>query len=76
MNKPRPRLAGGRHPLGPLLERGDEGAQEPAGILYFWKGERPRHPNAPQLEGTGEIRVEPPTAPPGTGRHDRIATPV
>jgi hypothetical protein len=23
-----------------------------------WKGERPRHPNAPQLDGTGEIRVE------------------
>jgi hypothetical protein len=34
-------------------ERGD-----PAGIFYFWRGERPRHPNAPQLEGTGEIRVE------------------
>jgi len=32
--------------------------REPASILYFWKGERPRHPNAPQLEGTGEIRVE------------------
>src|SRR4029450_2024949 len=32
--------------------------RDPAGILYFWKGERPRHPNAPQLEGTGEIRVE------------------
>ena len=32
--------------------------REPAGVLYFWKGERPRHPNAPQLEGTGEIRVE------------------
>ena len=32
--------------------------REPAGIFYFWKGERPRHPNAPQLEGTGEIRVE------------------
>src|SRR6184192_3465408 len=30
----------------------------PAGIFYFWKGERPRHPNAPQLEGTGEIKVE------------------
>jgi hypothetical protein len=26
--------------------------------LYFWKGERPRDPNAPQLEGTGEIRLE------------------
>jgi hypothetical protein len=31
---------------------------DPAGVLYFWKGERPRHPNAPQLEGTGEIKVE------------------
>ena len=30
--------------------------RDPAGILYFWKGERPRHPDAPQLEGTGEIR--------------------
>jgi len=32
--------------------------KDPAGILYFWKGERPRDPNAPQLEGTGEITVE------------------
>jgi hypothetical protein len=32
--------------------------RDPAGIFYFWKGERPRDPNAPQLEGTGEIRVE------------------
>jgi len=32
--------------------------KDPAGILYFWKGERPRHPNAPQLEGTGEITLE------------------
>jgi len=31
---------------------------DPASILYFWKGERPRHPNAPQLEGTGEIKLE------------------
>jgi hypothetical protein len=31
---------------------------DPAGIFYCWKGERPRHPNAPQLEGTGEIRIE------------------
>src|SRR5919201_1315794 len=27
--------------------------RDPAGIFYFWKGERPRHPNAPELEGTG-----------------------
>lgn len=32
--------------------------REPAGIFYFWKGERPRHPNAPQLEGIGEMRLE------------------
>ena len=31
---------------------------DPATIFYFWKGERPRHPNAPQLEGTGEIKLE------------------
>ena len=31
---------------------------DPAGIFYCWKGERPRHANAPELEGTGEIRVE------------------
>src|SRR5215831_17675276 len=31
---------------------------EPPGIFYFWKGERPRHPNAPELEGTGEIKLE------------------
>jgi hypothetical protein len=29
-----------------------------SGIFYYWKGERPRHPNAPQLDGTGEIRME------------------
>jgi Predicted nucleotide-binding protein containing TIR-like domain len=32
--------------------------KEPSGIFYCWKGERPRDPNAPQLEGTGEIRLE------------------
>jgi predicted nucleotide-binding protein with TIR-like domain len=31
---------------------------DPAGLFYFWKGERPRHPDAPQLEGTGEITLE------------------
>jgi hypothetical protein len=31
---------------------------DPPGIFYFWKGERPRQPNAPQLEGTGEIKLE------------------
>ncbi len=32
--------------------------RDPPSIFYFWKGERPRHPNAPQLEGTGEIRLD------------------
>ena len=50
--------------------------RDPAGIFYFWRGDRPRHPNAPQLEGTGEIRLE--TADRATGywitRSDRDAT--
>ena len=49
--------------------------RDPAGIFYCWKGDRPRHPNAPQLEGTGEITVE--TADRATGyfttRSDRDA---
>ena len=32
--------------------------RDPPSVFYFWKGERPRDPNAPQLEGTGEIRLE------------------
>jgi len=32
--------------------------KDPPGIFYYWKGERPRHPNAPQLDGTGEIKIE------------------
>jgi hypothetical protein len=32
--------------------------KEPSGVFYYWKGERPLDPNAPQLEGTGEIRIE------------------
>jgi hypothetical protein len=31
---------------------------EPSGVFYFWRGERPRDPTSPQLEGTGEIRLE------------------
>jgi len=27
-------------------------------VFYYYNGERPRHPNAPQLEGTGEIRLD------------------
>jgi hypothetical protein len=32
--------------------------KDPPGIFYYWRGERPRHANAPQLEGTAEIRLE------------------
>lgn len=28
------------------------------GVFFYWKGERPLDPNAPQLEGVGEIRLE------------------
>jgi CAP12/Pycsar effector protein, TIR domain len=31
---------------------------EPSGVFYYFNAERPRHPNAPQFEGTGEIRIE------------------
>ena len=31
---------------------------DPSGIFYYWNGERPLHANAPQLWGTGEIRLE------------------
>ena len=29
-----------------------------SGLFYYWKGERPLDPDAPQLDGTGEIRLE------------------
>ena len=32
--------------------------KEPSGVFYYWNGERPLDPNAPQLDGTGEIRLE------------------
>jgi hypothetical protein len=32
--------------------------KEPSGLFYYWKGERPMHANAPQLDGTAEIRLE------------------
>ena len=31
---------------------------DPSGLFYYWKGERPLDPDAPQLDGTGEIRLE------------------
>jgi CAP12/Pycsar effector protein, TIR domain len=32
--------------------------KDPAGVFYYWKGERPRDPDAPHLEGTGEITLD------------------
>lgn len=32
--------------------------KDPAGVFYYWKGERPRQASAPQLHGTAEIRLE------------------
>ena len=32
--------------------------KDSSGVFYYWKGERPLDPNAPQLDGTGEIRLE------------------
>jgi hypothetical protein len=32
--------------------------REPSGVFYYWNGERPRDPNAPQLDGTGEVLIE------------------
>jgi hypothetical protein len=60
---------------------------DPACIFYFWRGERPRHPNAPQLEGTwagrdpdprgrtgGRLHPDLDDRAPATGRRGRIAT--
>ena len=49
----------GWHADGSLLERGiTRNRSILPGIFYFWKGERPRDPDAPELEGTGEIKLE------------------
>lgn len=32
--------------------------EDASGLFYYWHGERPLDPDAPQLEGTGEIRLE------------------
>ena len=39
--------------------------KDSSGLFYYWKGERPLDVNAPQLDGTGEIRME--TADRGSG---------
>ena len=72
----RPGLAGGRHPVGPLLERGREGAQGSGRHLLLLEGRAPSAPERPAARG--HRRDQPgdaSTAPPGTGRHGRIATP-
>jgi CAP12/Pycsar effector protein, TIR domain len=45
-----------------------------SGVFFYWKGERPLDPNAPQLEGVGEIRLESLTARPDTSRRALIRT--
>jgi hypothetical protein len=32
--------------------------RDPSCLFYYWKGERPRDADAPELHGTGEIRTE------------------
>jgi hypothetical protein len=34
--------------------------RDPPSVFYYYRGERPRHANAPELEGTGEIRLDSP----------------
>lgn len=51
--------------------------KESAGVFYYWKGERPMDPNAPQLDGTGEIRMESPDRASGyfttrAGNHPKV----
>ena len=51
-------MARGRHPVSEILERSGEGEEGVGGVFYYWKGERPLQPDAPQLDGTAEIRME------------------
>ena len=54
----RPLVAGGRHAVGAVLERGGEGEEGARRRLLLLEGRTAADPNAPQLEGTGEIRME------------------
>ena len=47
----RPGLAGGRHPVGPLLERGYEGAQGSGQYLLLLEGRAPSAPGCPAARG-------------------------
>ena len=72
----RPGLARGRHAIGPLLERGCEGAQGSGRRLLLLEGRAPSAPECPaDLMAAARSRWRPPTARPGTGRHGPIATP-
>lgn len=42
------------------------------GIFYYWNGERPLDPDAPQLDGTGEIRLEAEDRATGYSRPGRV----
>ena len=53
-----PLMARGRHTVSALLERSGEGEKGSFGRLLQLERRTARHPNAPQLEGTGEIRLE------------------
>jgi len=46
-----------------------------SGLFYYWKGERPLDPNAPQWTGRGRSGWSPPIALPGTSRRDRTRPP-
>ncbi len=49
--------------------------RDPAGIFYYARGERPRHPNAPNSRAQAKSSWKAPTAPPVTGRRGLIAIP-
>lgn len=34
--------------------------REPCGLYYYWRGERPLDPDAPEMHGRGEIKLESP----------------
>ncbi len=38
--------------------RSEATKEKDGGLFYYWNGERPLDPDAPQLHGTGEIRLE------------------
>ena len=51
-------MARGWKTVGTISERGGEGAGRLFSLFYYWNGERPLDPNAPQLHGVGEVRLD------------------